>query len=86
MDLQDTFVCPVCGYPGLTEPPYSPRTGRGSYDICPSCWFEYGVDDDDKGYTHERWRAQWIAAGMPWRFGEPPERWDPVEQLRRISS
>jgi hypothetical protein len=87
MDLPTSFVCPVCGCPCLTEPAYSPRTGLGSYEICPSCWFEYGVTDDDKGFTHEEWRQRWIADGMPWRspVDPVPPGWDPVAQLRNIA-
>ena len=47
------FTCPVCGYPELEEPPRSPRTGGGSYEICPSCGFQFGVTDDDKGVSYE---------------------------------
>ena len=74
------FFCTVCGYPELDEPPYSPRTHLGSYDICPSCRFEYGVTDDDKGFTHSQWRARWIADGMPWRrtAQAAPSGWDPA--------
>jgi hypothetical protein len=84
--LRDTFVCPVCGYPGLDSPAYSPRTGNGSYEICYCCRFEYGVTDLDRGFTHEQWRCQWIADGMPWRGRAriAPHGWDPREQLRRI--
>ncbi|MFC4942118.1 hypothetical protein [Pseudonocardia sp. GCM10023141] len=87
MPLPDTFMCPICGYPGLYGPAYSPRTHLGSYEICPSCWFEYGVTDDDKGFTHQQWRAGWIADGMPWRspVDAQPPGWDPREQLRRLT-
>ena len=38
--------CPVCGYRKLRE---KPRTydGGGSFEICPSCGFQFGVSDDD---------------------------------------
>ena len=85
-DLGDTFVCPVCGYPGLRSPAYSPRNGNGSYEICSCCRFQYDVTDLDRGFTHEQWRCQWITDGMPWRstVTEKPPGWDPGEQLRRI--
>jgi hypothetical protein len=80
-----SFICPVCGFPGLCEPPRSP-SGGGSYEICPSCSFQFGVSDDDLGYTFERWRKEWIRLGMKWDKGssKPPDRWDPREQLRNI--
>lgn len=81
------YVCPVCGYAGLDEPPRSASTGAGSYEICPSCGFEFGVTDDDEGVSYDEWRYRWIERGMPWD-SEPirpaPESWDPAEQLRRL--
>lgn len=76
------FKCPVCGWPNLHEPPRS-TSGGGSYEICPSCGFEFGVTDDDEGYTYEQWRDKWIKEGMQyWSSRQPPSNWDPVEQLR----
>jgi hypothetical protein len=60
----ERYTCPVCGYPDLTEPPRS--SDGGSYEICWSCGFEFGVTDDDRGYSYEDWRQQWIDRGMPW--------------------
>lgn len=78
-----TFTCPICGFPDLNE---APRTegGGGSYEICPSCGFEFGVTDDDKGYTYDEWRARWVERGMPWDSRDiepPPDGWDPQRQL-----
>ena len=82
-----SITCPVCGYPGLTEPPRSPNSGGGSYEICSSCGFEFGVSDDDRGFTYNDWRQEWVANGMPWRSEgiEPlPAGWDPQAQLQRL--
>lgn len=57
-------MCPVCGYPALHDPPRS-ASGGASYEICPSCGFEFGVTDDDLGFTYDEWRKQWVALGMP---------------------
>jgi hypothetical protein len=80
-----SHLCPICGYPELTE---IPRTtgGGGSYEICPSCGFQFGVSDEDRGFTYETWRERWIKQGMPWdkKRSQPPEGWDPVKQLRAI--
>ena len=74
--------CPVCGWPGLSEPPRS--SAGGSYEICPSCGFEFGVTDDDAGMTYEAWRRQWIENGMEFRdgFESAPPGWSPKAQLK----
>ena len=80
-----SYICPVCGFPELTE---IPRTdaGGGSFEICPSCSFQFGVTDDDRGFTYEQWRSCWIKEGMKWDKGrtDPPAGWDPLEQLRSV--
>lgn len=78
-------TCPVCGYPSLFEPPRS-RSGGASYEICPSCGFQFGVSDDDEDFTYEGWRGRWVAGGMPWSsvsIPRPPD-WDPAAQLARL--
>jgi hypothetical protein len=78
------YMCPVCGYQHLKDPPRS-SSGGGSYEICPACGFEFGVSDDDLGYTYDEWRQEWVADGMPWRSSRPrPCCWDPDEQVKRI--
>lgn len=82
-----SYLCPACGYPDLEEPPRSPRTGGGSYEICPSCGFEFGVTDDDLGITYDEWRSRWVAAQMPWRsegIEPPPLGWNPTRQLASV--
>lgn len=80
-----TYTCPVCGFHGLMEPPRS-ESGGGSCEICPSCTFQFGVTDDDKGFTYDEWRAVWRNEGMPWDRGmtSPPSGWNPTSQMRRI--
>ncbi len=43
-------MCPVCGYKNLYEPAYqpTPKGNLGSYEICPSCGFQFGVTDDER--------------------------------------
>jgi len=80
------YVCPVCGYPSLDEVP-RPPFGGGSYEICPSCGFQFGVSDDDRGYSYRAWRAKWIDRGMPWDsegVRDAPEGWDPARQLQNV--
>ena len=49
------YLCPVCGFKDLQECPRSVAEG-GSYEICPSCGFQFEVSDDDDGFTYESWR------------------------------
>lgn len=76
----------MCGYQGLEEAPRG-SDGGGSYEICLSCGFQFGVTDDDKGFTYDDWRLEWIARGMPWDSEgiEPvPANWNPKEQLNAV--
>jgi predicted RNA-binding Zn-ribbon protein involved in translation (DUF1610 family) len=78
------YRCPVCGYRGLDELPRTEESGA-SYEICPSCGFEFGVTDDDRGIGYQQWRAEWIAGGMRWWSRRPPPAgWDPRAQLRDL--
>ena len=81
-----SYYCPVCGFDGLYEPAYS-ESGGGSYEICPSCWFQFGVTDDDEGIAFHEWREAWIERGMPWSSkGRPaPKDWDPQLQLKNLT-
>jgi hypothetical protein len=84
--MTDRYLCPVCGYPDLTENP-TPAAGGGSYEICYSCGFEFGVSDDDQGFTYEAWRGRWIEQGMRWDsegIVARPDGWDPEAQLRHL--
>jgi len=80
-----SYFCPVCGFDGLDEAPYSP-SGNGLYEICPSCGFQFGVTDDNQGIGFHEWREAWIDRGMPWSsHGRAvPEGWDPRAQLRNL--
>jgi len=87
MRVDAKFICPVCGCGELKKPPRSETTG-GSYEICPCCGFEFGYHDEDQGISDGEWRRRWVAKGMPWsaRTRRPPPGWDPVAQLRRLTS
>lgn len=76
-----SYLCPVCGFPELDAPPLAP-----SFEICPSCGFQFGITDDDEGYTFEQWRDKWIAEGMLFDEGHsaPPKNWDPKKQLENL--
>ena len=76
------YICPICGCPELERDP----EGLASFEICPSCSFQFRVTDDDRGFTYEEWRKQWIAKEMIWDKGrsEPPEGWDLMKRLMNI--
>jgi prolyl-tRNA editing enzyme YbaK/EbsC (Cys-tRNA(Pro) deacylase) len=79
-------ICPVCGYEELYEPPYDAR-GCGSYEICPACGFQFGVDDDpEKEPAHRAWRLKWAKGGYPWFSSarKPPEGWTPEKPIARL--
>jgi hypothetical protein len=70
-----SFICPVCDYPYLVKAPRTEECG-GSYEICPSCYFQFGVTDDDKKISYEKW----IREGMPWKSVSraKPDDWVPL--------
>jgi len=68
--VTDTYLCPVCGYPGLAEPAW---TGESPSDeLCPSCGTQFGYDDAAGGDVqtrqaiYEQRREEWRASGMKW--------------------
>lgn len=56
------YMCPVCGYSNLKQRPRA-ESGVASRETCPGCGFQFGVTDDEKGYSYQQWRQQWIDAG-----------------------
>ena len=70
------YVCPVCGYDQLEEPP-------ANFTICDSCGTEFGYHDAT--FTHAALRERWIAEGAKWHSSvfAPPPGWNPVQQLLR---
>lgn len=82
----NNFYCPVCGFPNLAEEPRDLENGS-SYEICPSCGFEFGYTDESEGISDETWRREWLAGGAMWfsasRKGEQPENWNGHAQWDR---
>jgi len=73
-----TYLCPVCGYDELQEPPED-------HAVCPSCGTQFGYDDAQT--SHAELRQDWVAAGCPW-WSEtitPPAGWSPEKQLERVT-
>lgn len=78
------FICPVCGFDGLLEPDHD-ESGSPSYEICMSCGFEFGFDDDSEGVSFQDYRKQWLANGATWFDPDArPDNWDLATQLARI--
>lgn len=77
------YECPVCGSAELTvkpyeiwpppdvaalTPPYEDFLGRPSYEVCLTCGFEFGNDDNPgtaSPSSFAEYRAEWEAAGSP---------------------
>lgn len=78
-----SYLCSVCGYAGLDEPPYD-DAGCCSFGICPSCGTQFGYDDAIR--AHADLRRLWISKGMLWwsKAQASPSGWDPARQLQAI--
>lgn len=80
------YLCPICNYEGLHEPPYN-KQGYGSDEICPCCGFQFGYDDyPNKIESHIKWREDWINRGYTWysKSRIPPKNWDAKKQLESV--
>lgn len=83
--------CLACGFEGGGEPFFIHIKNEGYAQneavICPSCGYQPGFTDLDRGYTFKEWRHKWISSGMEWhtKFSTKPINWNPIEQLKKIS-
>ncbi len=90
--MTERYLCPVCGYPELVDPPWD--NDSGSDEICPSCGTHFGYHDaagGDAGRREEvyrRLREAWRSAGYPWFAPDepPPAGWNPEEQLETVEA
>ncbi len=90
------YICVVCGFDGLDEPPYQKgiiNCGLASYEICSSCGFQTGYADYSETESEEvlinQYRQNWIKGGMKWDSEDigivaRPANWNPKKQLRNI--
>lgn len=81
--MENKFICPVCGYPELYE---DPILDSRTYEICPSCFCEFGFDVfTELPETIIRYRLDWIKSGAKWgsRFSHSPKDWDAIDQMRK---
>lgn len=75
--------CPVCGYPNFVE---LNADGESTYDLCPCCGFESGVDGigRDRQERNNDLRQRWLAGGALWWSSARPAEpgWNAGDQLR----
>lgn len=78
-----TSGCPVCGYPAYRE---HESDGAVTYDICPCCSFQSGVDGVawDRNERNRTFRRRWVEAGSRWwsTAATPPEGWSADARMR----
>lgn len=77
------YPCPVCNY--MFDQWSKPETLiSDSFDICPCCGVEFGVDD--RKLSHKELGWQWIENGSAWfdDIIKPPADWSPIKQYNAI--
>jgi hypothetical protein len=78
------YICHVCGYPELEEPPWGDKGEASSFNICPCCDFEFGYEDSNFS-AYENNKQKWLSSGARW-FDEEikPSEWCLEAQLKNI--
>lgn len=79
-------ICPVCGFDGLQEPPFS-TNGYPSQEICSCCGFQFGFDDSSEGTTYIEYRLNWINEG--YKFFDTdgqPKLWNYETMLNQLKN
>ena len=76
------YICPVCGYPELTEPPRN-ENGNPPFEMCDCCGVEFGYEDCSIDSIIQ-YRTEWIKNGCNWFAVEKPLDWLFEEQLKNI--
>ncbi|MFF9046940.1 hypothetical protein [Streptomyces parvulus] len=75
-------ACRICGYDDGDQ--LFNEYGVPQYVICPCCYGESGIGDDNVSQVRER-RGYWVATGAPWHDqGFRPADWELLEQLANI--
>lgn len=65
MHSSDLQRCRVCGYEFADFHPWGEDGRLASFDICPCCGVEFGLEDETPATTRA-YRAGWLAKGAPW--------------------
>lgn len=83
--MSEKFICPVCGFDGLKEPPYN-KDNQPSYEVCPCCGFEFGFDSSDTTEdSYKAYRQEWITNGAKWFVPVKKSKdWDLNKQLENL--
>ena len=82
--MNSRHICPVCGFDGLSEPPYS-EIKEPSYEVCPCCGFEFGVDEAEGLDKYAAFRSKWISCGAEWFLPDKkPQDWNLDKQMENI--
>lgn len=86
MNNKKAYICPICGYDRLPEPPRDEH-GCPTYVICPCCGFEFGFDDDSEGHTYSTYRQHWIDRGFPFfNAKKRPANWNIRTMKRQLEN
>jgi hypothetical protein len=81
-----TYICPVCGYDKLEEPPYD-EFGCPTYVICSCFGFEFGVDDEAEGNSFSEYQQRWIGKGFPFfNSKKKPSNWNERVMRRQLEN
>lgn len=84
--MNNKYMCPVCGFVGLNEPPFNEKN-EASYEICACCGFEFGFDEGDGEDKYSTFRSNWIKNGAKWFLPtRKPNEWDLKEQLKNLKN
>ena len=75
-------ICRVCGYDTNSPTWYKPNDA--SFDICPCCSVEFGIQDINLDGARD-FRMYWLSKGAEWFSPEyKPEKWNVFEQMKQI--
>ena len=78
------YICPICGYNELKNPPWGEDGKNPSYDICACCGCEFGYEDVTEE-SKKRFREKWINNGAKWFTSKKkPKDWNLEEQLKNL--
>ncbi|WP_308638277.1 hypothetical protein [Paenibacillus silvisoli] len=79
------YTCHLCGYPEQNKPPWTQEGLSPSYEICPCCGIEFGVDDINL-LGFEIYKREWFEKGRDWfDQAKRPVNWEQEEQLKSIN-
>lgn len=79
------YICHVCGFPELEDPPWGLQGNSSSHNICSCCGLQFGYHDCQLT-AYEQNKKNWIDSGASWFDIElKPLNWNLDEQLNNIN-